>query len=438
MSEKCQKMSENCPEGLKTQFWDIFWIIFAYLVEAFVWWPRPMLWNHVQIFSGTFWTSGRQTPSCFAATYLVDFWRPKDCCNPKRWLHLCLDDPAAYAREFCERPTRELLGHHLWWSKDGLYLWVHLSHRVDLGSITIFKYLSHKGHAPRLYECEGGRYHYKETPDTMWADVGNSMYGSVGTKFDRVDGWKGNVYNDVSKGHVTDSTYNLYYMYAVLNIDVASLLGVAEDKLTGWWAQVNMIQRDAYIQSCSMLGGKSYDNIRFEQICMYTAILPLMTLQETISVTRQGTSHKSNCPVPSCRFCGKTLGRKTNGIRISDVTHAAWAHMQSCIGGKSYTWNEATETYQVVFDIPADYHPNMDHLELIQAQLTRDGKHGSCLWFYAWGLYCCNARKDVTTEETVLWSLSWSVQLRTNSIRTVCNGAGPISLTPRSRRKFVC
>ena len=41
MSEKCRKnvrkMSKNCPEGLKTQFSDIFWTIFAYLVDAFVW-----------------------------------------------------------------------------------------------------------------------------------------------------------------------------------------------------------------------------------------------------------------------------------------------------------------------------------------------------------------------------------------------------------------
>ena len=38
MSEKyrknVRKMSENCPEGLKTQFSDIFWTIFAFLVDA--------------------------------------------------------------------------------------------------------------------------------------------------------------------------------------------------------------------------------------------------------------------------------------------------------------------------------------------------------------------------------------------------------------------
>ena len=37
-----RKMSKNCLEGLKTQFSDCFWTIFAYFVGAFVWWPCPM------------------------------------------------------------------------------------------------------------------------------------------------------------------------------------------------------------------------------------------------------------------------------------------------------------------------------------------------------------------------------------------------------------
>ena len=37
MSKKCLKMAKNCPEGLKTQYSDMFWTIFAYLVDAFVW-----------------------------------------------------------------------------------------------------------------------------------------------------------------------------------------------------------------------------------------------------------------------------------------------------------------------------------------------------------------------------------------------------------------
>ena len=45
-------MSRNCPERLKTQFLDIFWAIFDYLVDAFVWWPCPMLAHYNTAGSG--------------------------------------------------------------------------------------------------------------------------------------------------------------------------------------------------------------------------------------------------------------------------------------------------------------------------------------------------------------------------------------------------
>ena len=78
----------------------------------------------------------------------------------------------------------------------------------------------------------------------MWADVGNHMYGYVGSKLDLVSAWKEHPYSDASEGDVIEVAYNLYYMHAVLSIDIASLLGVSEEKLIGWWAQINMIQRD--------------------------------------------------------------------------------------------------------------------------------------------------------------------------------------------------
>ena len=55
MSTKCPKnvgkMSKNCPEGLKTQFSDIFWTIFAYLVDAFV--GRPVQCSPVTSFGSS-------------------------------------------------------------------------------------------------------------------------------------------------------------------------------------------------------------------------------------------------------------------------------------------------------------------------------------------------------------------------------------------------
>ena len=73
---------------------------------------------------------------------------------------------------------------------------------------------------------------------------------------------------------------------------------------------MNMIQRDAYIQSASTLAGDGFDTARFEQVCIYVAGLTQATVQETISVVRGKESHKGICPVPFCRVCGKQVGQK--------------------------------------------------------------------------------------------------------------------------------
>ena len=62
--------------------------------------------------------------------------------------------------------------------------------------------------------------------------------------------------NKVVAGDVIEIAYNLYAMYATLNIDVALLLDVDPSILQGWWAQVNLVQRDAYIHTAAMLAGK--------------------------------------------------------------------------------------------------------------------------------------------------------------------------------------
>ena len=129
---------------------------------------------------------------------------------------------------------------------------------------------------------------------TLWADVGNAMYGYVGTKLELVEDWKKQHYKDETRGDVIEAAFNLYYMYSVLIIDVASLLGVTEEQLTGWWAQVKMLQRDAYIQSCSVLEG-DFSSKHFEHACMYMAMLPTMTVQELISVTSKTISQKGLC-----------------------------------------------------------------------------------------------------------------------------------------------
>ena len=103
----------------------------------------------------------------------------------------------------------------------------------------MLKGLSQRGHSPRLYESEEGYRHYAQMTPTMWADVGNTMYGYVAKHLDLVP--DAQALEAEKLGDVIEVAYNLYFMYAALHIDVASLLGIQPNILTGWWAQVNMI-----------------------------------------------------------------------------------------------------------------------------------------------------------------------------------------------------
>ena len=150
--------------------------------------------------------------------------------------------------------------------------------------------------------------HYPEYTQTMWADVGSAMYGYVAKHLDLIPD---------APNLGDEFAYNLYFMYAALQVDVASLLGIDPTILAVWWAQVTMIQRDAYIQSAAMLGGKGSDTSRFEQVCIYISHLSQFTAKETISVVRGKESHKGTCPVPYCRVCGTSVGQKGESTSLS-------------------------------------------------------------------------------------------------------------------------
>ena len=132
--------------------------------------------------------------------------------------------------------------------------------------------------------------------------------------------------NQVEAGDVIEIAYNLYAMYAILNFDVSSLLNIDQSVLHGSWAQINLIQRDAYIQSASMFGWKSSQtqSARFEQICIYISGLSQLTATEAISNVRGKESHTASCPVPYCYVCGS--------IEASRVRRNHYLHLPSHTG----------------------------------------------------------------------------------------------------------
>ena len=173
--------------------------------------------------------------------------------------------------------------------------------------------------------------HYPEYTQTMWADVGNAMYGYMARHLNLIPDAP-NLGEELS-GDVVEIAYNLYFMYATLHIDVTSLLGIDQTILAGWWAQVTMIQRDGYIQSAAMLSGKRSNTLRFEQVCIYISSLSQLTAKETISVIRNKESRKGTCPVPYCHVCGTYVGQKGESNSLSEAAQSFWSHTDNCMKG---------------------------------------------------------------------------------------------------------
>ena len=218
----------------------------------------------------------------------------------------------------------------------------HLGH--DLGSVLVMKALAQRGHSPRLYKCEEGYLHYPTCTHTLWADVGHAMYGYMNKHLNLVADAP-ELGAELAKD-VIEIAYNLYFMYAALNIDVASLLGVDQSTLTGWWVQVTMIQRDAYIQSASMLGGKGCATSRFEEVCAYISGLTQLHTTEAISVIRGKESHTGTCQVPFCHLCGTYVGQKGESESLSGAATSYWSHTDHCMKGNIILFRSQVTTIQ--------------------------------------------------------------------------------------------
>ena len=134
---------------------------------------------------------------------------------------------------------------------------------------------------------------------------------------------------------------------------------------------LNLIQRDAYIQTAAMLGGKGPSESRFEQVCIYVSGLTQFNATEAISNVRGKESHTATCPVPYCRICGSTVGKQGETASVGAATQSFWSHAGTCM--QNHMSTSVGDKYVLPLKIPGDYHPNMDHLELIEAQITREG-----------------------------------------------------------------
>ena len=171
--------------------------------------------------------------------------------------------------------------------------------------------------------------------------------------------------NHENAGDVIEIAYNLYSIVRYFEYRCSLTVGHRPIRVIWVVAQINTIQRDAYIQSVSMMGGKGCSTARFEQVCIYISGLTQLTSAEAISNVRGKESHTGSCPVPYCYVCGTSVGHKGETDAISTAVQSYWSHTDNCMKQKMYSY--AGKNYHTPLQIPGDYHPNMDHVELIEA-----------------------------------------------------------------------
>ena len=121
----------------------------------------------------------------------------------------------------------------------------------------------------------------------------------------------------------------------------------------------------------AMLGGKGPSESRFEQVCVYVSGLTQLNATEAISVVKGKESHTATCPVPWCRICGRVVGKQGETSSVGASAQSFWSHSGTCMQNMMYT--SVGNKHITPLQIPGDYHPNMDHIELIEAQITREG-----------------------------------------------------------------
>ena len=147
------------------------------------------------------------------------------------------------------------------------------------------KAVSHYGHVPLLYAASDGTQHYPGT-DTLWADKGNTFYAWICNKRGYFKDYN---LNSESKGDLLEICFNLYYMHAVLNIDLAQLFQMDSTYLATWSLQWAMLQRDLHLMSMSGISditdkhphGSSHKKLaRLETVCKYYSLIPWSKLRK--------------------------------------------------------------------------------------------------------------------------------------------------------------
>ena len=198
------------------------------------------------------------------------------------------------------------------------------------------KAVSHYGHVPLMYASGDGTQHYSGT-DTLWADKGNSFYAWLCDKRGYFNEYN---LNPESKGDLLEVCFNLYYMHAVLNIDLPQLFQFDNTYLPTWSLQWAMLQRDLHVLSMSGIAditdkhpnGPAVKKLaRLETVCKYYSLISKLQVEETIQCLEGNRVHESNTWMScKCPYCGDHISKTRHWKTISQVTQAIWTHLEKC------------------------------------------------------------------------------------------------------------
>ena len=301
----------------------------------------------------------------------------------------------------------------------------------DIIDPRVRKAVSHYGHVPLLYAVSDGTQHYPGT-DTLWADKGNTFYAWLCDKRGYPE----------SKGDLLEVCFNLYYMHAVLNVDLAQLFQIDSTYLATWSLQWAMLQRDLHVLGMSGISditdkhpnGPTHKKLaRLETVCKYYSLISMIQVDETIQCLEGQRVHDPytwmSC---KCPYCGNNISKTKHWRTINQVTQAIWTHLETCdINTNCQGLGPGLETDVIK---PFDEYP-----ALIEARMSKEGlltfesileeSLVRCMesvmncrvsWFESlvedWGPDCTRAKtgcqvKDHETGQKVPWVSTFNIPL---------------------------
>ena len=146
--------------------------------------------------------------------------------------------------------------------------------------------------------------------------------------------------NPESKGDLLEVCFNLYYMHAVLNIDLPQLFQMDTTYVHTWSLQWVMLQRDLHVLGMSGItditdkhpnGPPNKKLARLETVCKYYSLISKIEVEETIQCLEGQRVHESwvwmSC---KCPYCGDHISKSRSWKTVAQVAQAIWTHLGTC------------------------------------------------------------------------------------------------------------